>query len=103
MPLYEYQCQDCGHGSEELQKFADAPLTVCPACGGRYKRLISAPAFQFKGSGWYVTDYARSGSAKGSSDKEAPTSPAASGEKTSQEPAKPAEKGEAKASAPTGD
>lgn len=65
MPLYEYQCQDCGFRSEELQKLADPPLTVCPKCGGTFKRLISAPAFQFKGSGWYVTDYARQGNAPG--------------------------------------
>jgi putative FmdB family regulatory protein len=65
MPLYEYQCQDCGFRSEELQKLADPPLTVCPKCGGTFKRLISAPAFQFKGSGWYVTDYARQGGAPG--------------------------------------
>ncbi len=61
MPLYEYQCQSCGHRSEEMQRISDPPLTVCPACGGEYKKLISAPAFQFKGSGWYVTDYARKG------------------------------------------
>lgn len=59
MPLYEYECQACGHRGEELQRFEDPPLTTCPACGGPYKKLISAPAFQFKGSGWYVTDYAR--------------------------------------------
>lgn len=81
MPLYEYQCQDCGFRSEELQKLADPPLTVCPKCGGAFKRLISAPAFQFKGSGWYVTDYARQGGGKegeksGSSGAETPpTSP----------------------------
>ena len=61
MPIYEYRCEECGHQSEELQKMSDAPLTECPVCGGPYKKLISAPAFQFKGSGWYVTDYARKG------------------------------------------
>ena len=59
MPLYEYQCQQCGTRSEVLQKLADAPLTVCEVCGGALKRLVSAPAVQFKGAGWYVTDYAR--------------------------------------------
>lgn len=59
MPIYEYECQQCNHRSEELQRVSDPPLTTCPACGGPYKKLISAPAFQFKGSGWYVTDYAR--------------------------------------------
>ena len=61
MPLYEYECLDCGHRSEEIQRLADPPLETCPACGGRYRKQLSAPAFQFKGSGWYVTDYARSG------------------------------------------
>jgi putative FmdB family regulatory protein len=59
MPIYEYQCQQCGTRSEALQKMSDAPLTTCAACGGELKRLISSPAVQFKGSGWYVTDYAR--------------------------------------------
>jgi putative FmdB family regulatory protein len=58
MPLYEYECQSCGKRTEVLQRFADAPLTVCEACGGELKKLLSAPAVQFKGSGWYVTDYA---------------------------------------------
>ncbi|MCB1032750.1 MAG: zinc ribbon domain-containing protein, partial [Acidobacteria bacterium] len=58
MPLYEYECQDCGARTEELQRFDDPPLTTCPACGGRLSKLVSAPAFQFKGSGWYITDYA---------------------------------------------
>ncbi|HEX4955847.1 MAG TPA: zinc ribbon domain-containing protein [Thermoanaerobaculia bacterium] len=61
MPLYEYQCEACGKRTEELQRLSDPPLTVCPACGGVYKKLLSAPAFQFKGSGWYVTDYAKKG------------------------------------------
>lgn len=68
MPIYEYRCEACGHRSEELQRLADPPLTTCPKCGGVYKKLLSAPAFQFKGSGWYVTDYARSG-AKGGEGK----------------------------------
>ena len=70
MPLYEYQCQQCGVRSEALQKLADPPLTTCEACGGELKRLLSAPAVQFKGAGWYVTDYARksgAGSSKGES------------------------------------
>jgi len=59
MPLYEYQCQSCGRRLERIQKFSDPPLETCPHCGGRLEKLISSPAFQFKGSGWYVTDYAR--------------------------------------------
>jgi putative FmdB family regulatory protein len=59
MALYEYQCQKCGARTEVLQKMADPHLTVCESCGGELKRLLSAPAVQFKGAGWYVTDYAR--------------------------------------------
>lgn len=62
MPLYEYRCSKCGDVFEVIQKFADAPLTVHEACGGPVERLISASGFNFKGSGWYVTDYARGGS-----------------------------------------
>jgi len=61
MALYEYQCLECGARSEVLQKMADAPLTTCTVCGGRLKKLASSPSVQFKGSGWYVTDYARKG------------------------------------------
>jgi putative FmdB family regulatory protein len=59
MPLYEYQCRRCNETFEVMQKFSDAPLTVHQDCGGEVERLLSAPALQFKGSGWYVTDYAR--------------------------------------------
>jgi len=59
LPLYEYACTQCGQHTEKIQKFSDAPLTKCKKCGGTLKRLLSAPAIQFKGSGWYVTDYAR--------------------------------------------
>ncbi len=59
MPLYEYECDDCGHRFELIRKFSDQPLSVCPACGGRVRKLVSSPAIQFKGTGWYVTDYAR--------------------------------------------
>jgi putative FmdB family regulatory protein len=59
MPLYEYQCKKCGHRFEKIQKFSDKPIKKCPECGGAVEQTISAPAVQFKGSGWYVTDYAR--------------------------------------------
>jgi putative FmdB family regulatory protein len=60
MPLYEYECEaENGRRFEIIQKFSDEPLTVCPTCGGKVRRLISSPAIQFKGSGWYITDYAR--------------------------------------------
>ena len=59
MPLYEYQCKKCGHRFEKIQKFSDKPIKKCPDCGGSVEQTISAPAVQFKGSGWYVTDYAK--------------------------------------------
>jgi putative FmdB family regulatory protein len=61
MPLYEYQCDACAHRFEVIQKFSDAPIDVCPKCGGTVQKLLSSPAIQFKGSGWYITDYARAG------------------------------------------
>lgn len=66
MPLYEYQCKKCGHRFERIQKFSDAPVKKCLECGGAVERLISPPAVQFKGTGWYVTDYARKGSSRSS-------------------------------------
>ena len=63
MPLYEYECPK--HGTfEKIQKFSDPPLTKCPTCGGPVERLLSAPAIQFKGTGWYITDYARKSDGK---------------------------------------
>jgi putative FmdB family regulatory protein len=64
MPLYEYRCDKCGKTFEVIQKFSDAPLEVHEDCGGHVERLLSAPALQFKGSGWYITDYAKSGGSK---------------------------------------
>jgi putative FmdB family regulatory protein len=61
MPLYDYRCQKCGETFEVRQKFSEAPLTVHEGCGGELDKLLSAPAFQFKGTGWYVTDYGRNG------------------------------------------
>jgi len=70
MPLYEYECENCGDLFEVIQKFADEALTVHEKCGGKVHRILSAPALQFKGSGWYVNDYAKSGnSAEGASKK----------------------------------
>ncbi len=72
MPLYEYQCKVCHHRFEKIQKFSDPLVKECPACGeDEVEQVISAPAVQFKGSGWYVTDYAKksgSPSGKGGSD-----------------------------------
>src|ERR1700726_884288 len=66
MPLYEYQCEKCGHRFEKIQKFSDRMVKKCPKCGGRVEQMISAPAVQFKGSGWYVTDYAKKSTAPSS-------------------------------------
>lgn len=57
MPLYEYECFLCHHRFERIQRASAAPVTVCPDCGGAVRRLLGVPALQFKGSGWYVTDY----------------------------------------------
>jgi putative FmdB family regulatory protein len=70
MPLYEYQCEGCGEVFELMQKFSDEPVTVHDKCGGRVHRLISAPSLQFKGSGWYVTDYGRGGNGSKQRDSE---------------------------------
>ena len=59
MPLYEYRCHDCGETIEIIQKFSDSPLSECESCGGALERLLSPPAIQFKGSGWYVNDYGK--------------------------------------------
>jgi putative FmdB family regulatory protein len=82
MPLYEYECEaENGRRFEIIQKFSDEPLTVCPACGGKVRRLISSPAIQFKGSGWYITDYAKkSGTDAGKESKGASSSSSSSTE-----------------------
>ena len=68
MPLYEYECKKCHHRFEKIQKFSDRMVKKCPDCGGPVEQMISAPAVQFKGSGWYVTDYAKKSSSQSSSD-----------------------------------
>ena len=67
MPLYEYRCKKCGHVFEKIVKFSDKPIKKCPECGGSVEQTISAPAVQFKGSGWYVTDYAKKSQSSSSS------------------------------------
>jgi putative FmdB family regulatory protein len=67
MPLYEYECKKCHHRVERIQKFSDPHLKKCPDCGSPVELVVSAPAVQFKGSGWYVTDYAKKSSATASS------------------------------------
>ena len=92
MPLYEYKCDKCGAVFEVMQKFSDEPLHVHENCGGTVERLISAPALQFKGSGWYITDYAGkagNGSAKADSSNKGPSDSGSTSESKSE--AKPAE------------
>src|SRR3954451_8152446 len=62
MPLYEYECEACAHRFERIQKYSDPPIETCPKCGSKVRKLISSPAIQFKGSGFYITDYPKSGS-----------------------------------------
>lgn len=86
MPLYEYVCQKCGRKTEVLQRMNERPLRICPHCGGKkLKKAFSAPAIQFKGSGFYITDYARGTNAGKSGE-----SPKAAAESKSSE-SKPAE------------
>lgn len=76
MPLYEYKCNNCGETFECLQRFSDEPLKMHPKCGGGpVARLLSAPAFQFKGTGWYVTDYGRGGSSSSKNGSHKPDTP----------------------------
>lgn len=70
MPLYEYLCHSCGKKFEVLQKFSDEPLKTHPECGGDVEKVISAPAFHLKGTGWYATDYAKSNGGKSATDKQ---------------------------------
>jgi len=70
MPNYEYLCKKCGHRFEEIRKFSDRHPRKCPECGGVLEQVISAPAVQFKGSGWYVTDYAKKGASSSSASSE---------------------------------
>ena len=104
MPLYEYKCDACGARFELIRKFSDPPLEQCTVCGkGPVEKLVSSPAFQFKGSGWYITDYARkseSGASAGSAEKgekaekatPAEKADTAGGDKAKPADAKPADK-----------
>ena len=96
MPIYEYECLSCGKRTEVLQKMSDAPLAACPNCGGEVKKLISAPAFQLKGSGWYATDYGgKKGGGVASSESKSESKPEAS---KSESKAEKATAGESKGS-----
>ena len=86
MPLYEYRCKNCGHRFEKIQSFSAPEEKECPVCHGPVERLISAPAIQFKGSGWYATDYA----SKPSSKKSSADGESKSGDKAGEKSATPA-------------
>jgi putative FmdB family regulatory protein len=100
MPIYEYECKKCHHRFERIQKFSDPKIKKCPDCGGPVELVISAPAVQFKGSGWYVTDYAKKGaSGSGSSasdssksESKAESNSEAKSDSRSESPSKKAEK-----------
>ena len=103
MPIYEYQCRKCKAHTEAFQKVNDKPLTKCKKCGGRLEKMISAPAIQFKGSGWYVTDYA--GKTTKGEKSESESTPEAKADKTDKAEKKtkessPAKKTTEKASPP---
>ena len=98
MPLYEYECTKCGNRFERIQKFSDKSVKTCPKCKGKVQRLLSAPAIQFKGSGWYITDYARK--KEGSSEDKSSKSSEDKGGKGEDKPAK--DKKPAKSSAKKG-
>jgi putative FmdB family regulatory protein len=110
MPLYEYQCEACSHRFEVIQKYSDAPIDTCPKCGGTVGKLLSSPAIQFKGSGFYLTDYGRSGSSKtgshggssgGSDGGESKSGGSSDGKSDSAAPAKTETKSDAKPSGGT--
>ena len=93
MPLYEYQCKKCQHRFERIQKFSDPHVKKCPECGGAVEQVLSAPAVQFKGSGWYVTDYGKKPAAAASGgDSSAKTDTAAKKEEKPKAESKKTEK-----------
>ena len=94
MPIYEYACKKCGAHTEVMQKITDKPLTRCRKCKGRLEKLLSAPAIQFKGAGWYVTDYAGKKGEAAEEKKGAQTEASTSSNSTSTD--KPASKDSAK-------
>ena len=82
MPIYAYRCEQCGHAKDVIQKFSDAPLTVCPSCGAdAFRKQLTAPAFQLKGSGWYVTDFRDGGKKAGGARAEGASEGSADGTK----------------------
>ena len=109
MPIYEYECKKCHHRFERIVKFSDRPMKKCPDCGGPVEQTITAPAVQFKGSGWYVTDYAKKSSATASSSngdsssKAESTSKKDSASKTEEKASKATEKSKSETSSKKAD
>lgn len=89
MPLYEYLCKKCGHRFERIQKFSDPHVKKCPDCGGAVEQVISAPAVQFKGAGWYVTDYAKKSGTGSSASSEGDSAAKSDGKSESKKEDKP--------------
>ena len=100
MPIYEYRCEKCDSRFEVIQKFSDKPLKFCSNCKGRLTKLISQTSFQLKGSGWYVTDYAKSGKTAAKSDES--SKPAAESSNKGETPSKKEPVKEGKVSKPEG-
>lgn len=101
MPLYEYKCKKCGRKTEKIRKFSDPPLTVCESCGGEIEQLLSSPAIQFKGTGWYVTDYARKSSSDNASSSGGDSSSSSDKKETEKKETEKTEKKEKEAPKPT--
>lgn len=100
MPIYEYECQTCHHRFEAKQKFSDPPLTTCDRCGQSVRKLISAPAIMFKGTGWYITDYSNKLKPEGTGDAADTSSAAKPAEKSEPTKTQTSEKPAPKADSP---
>jgi putative FmdB family regulatory protein len=98
MPMYEYHCSKCGKNFDVLQRFSDPPLTTHEECGGAVERVLSAPAFQLKGSGWYATDYGKGGNKPAAADE----SPAKKSDDSKPAEAKPESKSDSKSESKAG-
>ncbi len=96
MPIYEYECRRCGHRFELIQKFSDKPRKRCPECSGAVDRLISPPAIRFKGTGWYVTDYADKKMSKEAKEAKEAKAESGSGDKKAESKKAESKKSEAK-------
>jgi putative FmdB family regulatory protein len=99
MPLYEYECESCAQRFERIQKFSDPPVEACPSCNGRVRKLLSSPAIQFKGSGFYITDYAKKSYTE---DKKAGSADASKADTAKTESASPAADSSSSSGSPSG-